>query len=213
MGTNPLTYLSLQDGYVAIYTSSSTEPYEVTDVLASSLSPEDQAQLASHVSVSSIDEAKQLVQQYRQMAASTTASGTEDESTPKEQPSEPAPEESFPRSWSGTFGGASHTGSIVDKEIDITLSQVDGDGYLSGICTVGAHETDPNEGTGSYNLEGYIDWSTNKIELYGTTWADQGGLTLMRNFEGAYDPSTDTIVGTSKLPDGSRGSVWRMSAN
>ncbi len=62
-------YLSVSDGYVALFTSSSAEPYEVSDVAIADLSPEDAAELGAHVPVSSLDEAEQLIDGYERKAA------------------------------------------------------------------------------------------------------------------------------------------------
>ena len=71
-------YLSVDNGYVAIYTSNSTDPYEVTDVAISQLSPTDAAALGGRISVSSIDEAHNLVEQYRQAAGAAEAAAAQE---------------------------------------------------------------------------------------------------------------------------------------
>ena len=72
------TYLSVDNGYVAIYTSNSTDPYEVTDVAISQLSPTDAAALGGRISVSSIDEAHSLVDQYRQAVKDAEAASAQE---------------------------------------------------------------------------------------------------------------------------------------
>ena len=94
-------YLSVSDGYVALFTSTSAEPYEVSDVAIADLSPQDAAELGAHVPVSSLEEAEQLIDDYERKAAETQKEREEAEkqqeqleATPTEtiaaEPQEPA---------------------------------------------------------------------------------------------------------------------------
>ena len=61
-------YLAARDGYVAIYTNNSAEPYEITDVPVSDLSDADAANVNKNISFASPEEAKKQVERYRESA-------------------------------------------------------------------------------------------------------------------------------------------------
>lgn len=65
-GSSYSTYLTVYGDHVAIFTSNSTDPYEVTDVAVSDLSPEDAAELGGRISVGSLQEAESRVEEYQQ---------------------------------------------------------------------------------------------------------------------------------------------------
>ena len=60
-----LAYLSTRNGHVAIYSNSSAEPYQVTDVAVADLNDEEAAEVNKRIEFSSIEEAETKVQQYR----------------------------------------------------------------------------------------------------------------------------------------------------
>ena len=59
-------YLAVKDGKVAIYTNSSAEPYEVTDVEVSDLSDEAQKALDDHIGFSTVEEAQVKIKSYEE---------------------------------------------------------------------------------------------------------------------------------------------------
>ena len=193
----PTWSLGVYDGHIAILRSDMDEPYRVSEVSISDLSPETAADLGAGVPVASLDAAESLVSQYGL------------QSSPIAEASQAS---SFPRYWSGTFGGKGRNGATTYKDIQISFTQVSESGYLYGICTVGAFDADAREGSGSYYVEGNIDWETGSIWLNAAGWADKGGLSYMRNYSGTVDSSFGTISGSCVLTTGGGDSVWQMSS-
>lgn len=120
--------------------------------------------------------------------------------------------ERLPREWRGTIDGASKNGSVMSKPIEIVLTSVAESGRLSGICSVLYDSAHPEEGTGSYYVDGFVDWTAGKIELYGTSWANKGGLANMRRFMGTLSPEFDSIEGSCELLGGGHLGAWSMTA-
>lgn len=198
-------YLSVADGYVAIFKSDSEDPYQITNVAIEDLDSATAAELGAGISVGSLDEAKSMVETYRSAAAPSA-----EESTPEPSAS---PAESFPLIWTGTFGGLSSDGSTISTTLQIQLDDVREDGSLHGICLIGYDGTHWYDRTGSYYVEGRINWETGDIEIWGTQWADQGVLEIMRRFEGTVDSDFKEISGTSETTNGTSPSTWRMLAD
>ena len=119
---------------------------------------------------------------------------------------------SFPKSWSGSFEGYSQhvTGGTYNTSIRIAFSTIGSDGHLVGTCYIGYE--DSQAATGSYHVEGQVDWTTGKVSLAGTTWEDQGELEYMRAFEGTIDSDFTSITGTSQRNDGTHQGYWTMRA-
>ena len=80
-----------------------------------------------------------------------------------------------------------------------------------GICYIGFD--DPEARSGSYHVEGQVDWTTGKIALSGTTWEDQGDLEYMRSFTGTVNSDYTSITGMSQRTDGSHQGYWNMHAD
>ena len=201
----PSWYLSVADGYVAIFKSDSEDPYQITNVAIEDLDSSTAAELGAGVSVGSLDEAKNMVETYRSAAAPSV-----EESAPEPVAS---PAESFPLIWTGTFGGLSSDGSTISTTLQIQLDDVREDGTLHGICLIGYDGTHWYDRTGSYYVEGRIDWESGDIELWGTQWADQGVLEYMRRFEGNVDADYREISGTCETMSGTSPSTWQMLAD
>ena len=117
---------------------------------------------------------------------------------------------SFPTDWSGTYEGYSQyaEGGSIDRTLRIVISSVTEEGDVSGICYIGAN--DPEAGTGSYYVEGTIDWDTRTIELHGTRWYKQEDVKYMRVYNGTVSSGFDRITGTCMFADGSRVGAWEM---
>lgn len=124
-----------------------------------------------------------------------------------------SPAASFPREWSGTYTGYSQyvEGGTINRTLRITLSSVTEDGKLEGICYIGAN--DPDAGTGSYYVEGTVDWNTGAISLHGTKWYKQEDVKYMRVYNGTLSSSFDRITGTCAFEDGSRSGAWDMRSS
>lgn len=116
----------------------------------------------------------------------------------------------FPRSWAGTYTGYSQyvEGGTINRTERIVFSSVESSGKLHGICYIGAN--DPEAGTGSYYVEGYIDWNAHTITLRGTTWYDQNEVKYMRSYSGIVNDSFDTITGTCTTLDGDHTGAWSL---
>lgn len=80
-----LYYLSVSDGKVAIFSNSSDDPYEVTDVAVEDLSSDSAVKLGAHVPASSLEEAQALVEQYRTEAADNKAAAEQARKEAEEQ--------------------------------------------------------------------------------------------------------------------------------
>ena len=120
------------------------------------------------------------------------------------------PSASFPKHWSGSFEGYSEhvDGGTYNTSVKLTLSSVSSGGRLAGTCCIGYE--DPQARTGSYHVEGHIDWATGEISLVGTSWENQGDLEYMRSFDGAVNSGFTSITGTSQRNDGSHQGYWGM---
>ena len=120
---------------------------------------------------------------------------------------------SFPRYWSGTFEGYSQhvEGGTYDTSVKFTLSTIESGGRLAGICYIGFD--DPEARSGSYRVEGQVEWTTGKITLSGTAWEDQGDLEYMRSFSGTVNSDYTSITGMSQRTDGSHQGYWNMHAD
>ena len=198
-------YLSVADGYVAIFKSDSEDPYQITNVAIEDLDSTTVAELGAGISVGSLDEAKSMVETYRNATKPAA-----EESAPEPTASLA---ESFPRIWTGTFGGLSSDGSTISTTLQIQLDDVRDDGHLHGICLIGYDGTHWYDRTGSYYVEGRINWETGDIELWGTSWADQGVLEIMRRYEGSVDSGFTEISGTCETLSGTSPSTWHMLAD
>ena len=195
--------LAIHDGYVAIFPLGSSEPYQISNLAVSDLSPEAAAELGAGVQANSLEDAKQLLDSYRQEASAAGA----------ETPAKESHADAFPRIWTGTFGALSADGSTIETNLQISLSTIQEDGSVSGLCMIGFDGTHWYDRTGSYNIEGLIDWDNRTIELWGTTWADQQVLEIMRRFEGKFDSSYQTIDGKCETTNGDQLSSWHMIAS
>ncbi len=67
---NTTYYVAPSNGYVAVFTNSSVQPYEVTDVAVADLSESSAAALVAHMGCSSIEEAATIVEALRSEAES-----------------------------------------------------------------------------------------------------------------------------------------------
>lgn len=143
--------------------------------------------------------------------ADAASGNTSVENETEESDSDPS--KSFPKNWSGSFEAYSQhvTGGTYNTSVKLALSSIESDGHLAGTCYIGYE--DPQERTGSYHVEGHVDWDTGKITLVGTSWEDQGDLEYMRSFDGAVDSNHASITGTSQRNDGSHKGNWSMHAD
>lgn len=118
----------------------------------------------------------------------------------------------LPRTWRGTMDGISREGATIAKPIEIRLTSIRESGMVSGVCAVLYDERYPDEGIGSYYIDGFVDWPSGTMELFGTGWADKGGLAYMRRFTGTLSASYDSVSGSCELLGGGRLGAWIMAA-
>ena len=119
----------------------------------------------------------------------------------------------FPRTWSGTYLAYSPyvEGGSITRTLRIDFNSVSENGKLEGICYIGAN--DPESGTGSYYIEGNINWDTGSIMVEGTKWYKQEDVKYMRTFTGSVSSDNCFITGTSAMLDGSHLGKWEMQSN
>ena len=119
----------------------------------------------------------------------------------------------FPKSWTGSYMGYSQyvEGGSTKRTIRFVFSDVSDSGSIEGICYIGIN--DPEGGTGSYYVEGYIDWDTREISLHGTRWYKQEDVKYMRTFTGTVSYDYSTIAGTCEMNDGTRPGDWTMQSD
>lgn len=119
----------------------------------------------------------------------------------------------FPRSWTGVYVGYSQyvEGNSINRTVRFDFSSVGEDGRLYGICYIGVN--DPDAGTGSYYVEGNIDWNTRAITLRGTTWYRQEDVKYMRVYTGTANERFDTITGTCTAQGTGHTGGWSIQSN
>lgn len=130
----------------------------------------------------------------------------------KEQEGSISHSEMFPREWAGRIGSQQASGTIETDYVNMVFMQVAEDGSVYGLCEVSKYENSPESFQGSYYFTGYIDWSTRDIELWWTSWANQGVLENKRQFAGKFDSSITTITGKLENLSGKYPGSWSLTA-
>ncbi len=122
---------------------------------------------------------------------------------------------SFPRTWTGTYGGRAKeaSGGTISRQVSFDFTTVSSRGTLGGICYVGVDDAGAGATAARYNIEGTIEWNSGDIYLYGTTWIEKGGLAYMRRFEGTVNFKRETMTGRAgDVDDGANSGDWQMRA-
>ena len=119
----------------------------------------------------------------------------------------------FPKTWTGSYVGYSQyvEGGSTERTVRFVFTDISDSGSIEGICYIGIN--DPEGGTGSYYVEGYIDWETREISLHGTRWYKQEDVKYMRTFTGTVSYDYSTIAGTCEMSDGTRPGDWTMQSD
>lgn len=79
--------------------------------------------------------------------------------------------------WSGTYGGTAN-GTTIERNISLDIDYCDSNGNIEGYAIIDSGEN------GSYFFDGYIDFSTGKINFVGTDWYDNPSDFGFGDFEG-----------------------------
>ena len=97
--SSALAFLAVRDGYVAVYTNSSAEPYEISDVSITDLSDADVAALDKHIGFASVEDALKQVDKYRQDIQATRAAAEERARQEAEEQARREAEERAKNTW------------------------------------------------------------------------------------------------------------------
>lgn len=130
-----------------------------------------------------------------------TASSNEAPPAPEPiQPTEPEPTPTYTASdfsltWEGSYDGLTSDETPILRQLIFVFRDVTNEGYLSGTCYVGVIDQVPEATSGSFFIEGTLDFNTGAIHLWQTAWLRQGGLGPEREFMGTVDFSTGTMSG------------------
>lgn len=91
-------------------------------------------------------------------------------------------------SWEGVYTFLNLEDTDMDIVIDIGEEV---DGKYSAICTI----TSDNGKTGSYTLDGVIDYEKQEIDFKAVEWIEHPTFFVMKDISGKYDRATGNIIG------------------
>ena len=146
-------------------------------------------------------------------ANSTSPSTTTSTTAPSNsRPSDSTMAAKFTTYWEGTYDGSDGDGNVFRRQLIFEFNTVTSTGDLTGICYIGVADVVPGATYGSFNVKGTANWDTGAVHIWFTSWIDQGGLSVKKEFQGTMDISSGTMSGfTGTLDSGDLDMPWWAS--